>query len=136
MGALAIGAFTGCVCYGGVLLKGRLGYDDSLDAFGVHGLGGAFGAVATGVFALKAVNPAGADGLVAAGSLVLVGKQLAGVVVAGAYAGAVTWVLLKVLGATMGLRVSTDQEREGLDTALHGEIGYTLGNSASSLFRG
>jgi Amt family ammonium transporter len=135
MGALAIGAFTGVVCYGGVLMKGKLGYDDSLDAFGVHGLGGAFGAILTGVLALRAVNPAGDDGLVASGSFALLGKQLVGLVAAGAYAAAVTYLLLKVLEKAVGLRVTRDQEREGLDTALHGEIGYTLGNSASALFR-
>ncbi|HET6343654.1 MAG TPA: ammonium transporter [Myxococcota bacterium] len=135
MGALAIGALTGVACYGGVLMKGRFGYDDSLDAFGVHGVGGAFGALITGVLALRAVNPAGTDGLVASGSFALLGKQLAGLGAAGAYAAGVTFLLLKVLEKTVGLRVSRDQEREGLDTALHGEIGYTLGNSAAALFR-
>ncbi len=128
MGALAIGFLTSGVCYGGVLLKARWGYDDALDAFGVHGVGGAFGAIATGVFAVKLVNPAGADGLLQ-GSAALLMKQLVGIAAAGVYAIALTWVLLKVISATMGLRVSKDEEREGLDTALHGEAGYVLGSS-------
>lgn len=135
MGAITIGAFTGCVCYGGVLLKGKLGYDDALDAFGVHGVGGAFGALITGVFALKAVNSAGADGLVAAGNWALLGKQAVGIGAAGLYAAVITSILLMILNKAMGLRVTQDEEREGLDTALHGEIGYTLGSNTSALFR-
>lgn len=133
MGAIAIGLCTGGVCYGGVLMKARFKYDDSLDAWGVHGVGGAFGALATGVLARKAVHPAGADGLLA-GDPMLVVKQLVGGGVAAAYAAAVTFVLLKVLQATMGLRAAADQEREGLDTALHGETGYTFGTQ-TALYR-
>ena len=128
MGALCIGFLTSAVCYGGVLLKGRLGYDDALDAFGVHGVGGAFGAIATGVFAVKAVNAAGADGLLQ-GSAALLAKQCISVGAAALYAGVVTYGLLKVLDVTVGLRVTKDEEREGLDTALHGETGYVLGGS-------
>jgi Amt family ammonium transporter len=124
--ALVIGALAGAVCYGAILLKGRLGYDDTLDAFGVHGVGGALGALLTGLFATKAVNAAGADGLLAGnGQLVL--EQLAGVVVAAAYAGLVSFVLLKVLDRVLGLRVERDVEREGLDVAVHGESGYGFG---------
>ena len=133
MGAIAIGLSTGAVCYGGVLLKARFRYDDSLDAWGVHGVGGAFGALATGVLARKAMNPGGADGLLA-GDPTLLLKQAVGVAVAAAYAAAVTFVLLKGLQATLGLRVPLDQEREGLDTALHGETGYTFGTQ-TALYR-
>jgi len=118
--ALVMGLMAGIVCYGGVMLKHRLGYDDSLDAFGVHGLGGAFGAVATGVFA-----SIGATGLIA-GNFHQLLIQVIGVVAAGAYAVAVTVVILLVLKATMGLRVDSDEERMGLDQTAHSESGYNL----------
>ena len=130
MAAIAIGGAAGVVCYGGVLLKSRLGYDDSLDAFGVHGIGGAAGALLTGVFASTAFNASGKDGLLA-GNPGLVGTQLLGVGAAAAYAAVVTFVLLKVIDAVIGLRVDGDEEREGLDTVLHGESGYTLGSNTS-----
>jgi Amt family ammonium transporter len=130
MAAIAIGGAAGVVCYGGVLLKSRLGYDDSLDAFGVHGIGGAAGALLTGVFASTAFNAAGKDGLLA-GNPGLFGTQLLGVGAAAAYAAVVTFVILKVIDAVIGLRVDTDEEREGLDTVLHGESGYTLGSNTS-----
>ncbi len=117
--ALLMGLTAGPVCYGGILLKHRLGYDDSLDAFGVHGLGGAWGAVATGLFA-----SVGVAGLVAGdGRQLLV--QLVGVVAAAAYAVVVTLVLLFVLRLTMGLRVEEDDERMGLDQAAHSETAYS-----------
>jgi Amt family ammonium transporter len=126
MAAIVIGVTAGAVCFGGVLLKSRFHYDDALDAFGVHGVGGALGALLTGVFAKKVFNAAGADGLLAGGGELLV-TQLIGVVAAGAYAAVVTFVLAKVLDATIGLRVSEEAEREGLDVALHGESGYEDG---------
>ena len=132
MGALAIGALAGLVCYGGVLLKGKLGYDDALDAFGVHGIGGALGALLTGVFATKVVNEAGADGLIH-GNVALLGKQALGLVAAGAYAAVVTFILLKVLDKTVGLRVEKDEEREGLDAVLHGEAGAVSGLTGGHL---
>ncbi len=128
MSACAIGFLTGLVCYGGVLLKHRFGYDDALDAFGVHGVGGIFGALITGVFASKAWNEAGQDGLIS-GNVDLFIEQLIGVVVAGAFSAVVTYVLLKGIDKTIGLRPSTDDEREGLDVNLHGETGYSLGGS-------
>src|SRR5690349_16925502 len=85
MAAIIIGIAAGVVCYGGVMLKGRFGYDDALDAFGVHGVGGALGALLTGVFAAKAFNPAGADGLLRGGTDVMV-TQIIGVVAAAAFA--------------------------------------------------
>jgi ammonium transporter, Amt family len=132
MAAIAIGGAAGVACYLGVLLKSRAGYDDALDAFGVHGIGGALGAILTGVFATKALTPDGIGGLLSGNPGTLV-TQLLGVVAAGAYAAGVTFVILKVLQATMGLRVSTDVEREGLDVVLHGESGYTMGNSPVSM---
>jgi ammonium transporter, Amt family len=123
MAALVIGAAAGAACFAGVLLKVRLGYDDALDAFGVHGVGGALGALLTGVFAAKVYNAAGADGLLR-GNVRLFGVQALGVVAAGLYAAAVTWVILKVVDRAIGLRVDADAEREGLDPVLHGESAY------------
>jgi Amt family ammonium transporter len=128
MGAIAIGVAAGLACYGAVMLKGKLNYDDTLDAFGVHGVGGAVGTVLLGVFAAKAWNPAGADGLLAGNSAFL-GKQAVAVVVAIAYSVAGTLVILKVVDALVGLRVTADEEREGLDINLHGEEGYSIGSS-------
>jgi ammonium transporter, Amt family len=130
MAAIAIGGLAGAACYGGVLLKSRFRYDDSLDAFGVHGVGGAVGAILTGVFASTAFNEAGKDGLLAGNPGVLV-TQAIGVVAAAAYAAVVTFLILKLIDAVIGLRVSKDEEREGLDSALHGESGYTLGTTTS-----
>lgn len=121
MAAAVMGLLAGVVCFGGVLLKGKLGYDDALDAFGVHGIGGLLGALLTGVFASAAWNPTIKDG-----SLALFGEQALGALATAVYSVGVTLVLLKVLDATMGLRVDEDTEREGLDLALHGERGYLL----------
>src|SRR5688572_27656839 len=137
LGALAIGAITAPVCFLAVLLKGRLRYDDSLDAFGIHGVGGALGALLTGVCASAAWNsPADpAKGVSGAleGNLAILGEQAFSVLVAGLYAGAVTWIILKVLEATMGLRVPEDSEREGLDVSLHGEEAYHEGQGTSAI---
>ena len=123
MAALVIGFLAGLACFLVVelLVRGRV--DDALDVFGVHGIGGIVGALATGIFATKTVNPAGADGLLYGNPGQLV-TQLIAVVVVGVYAAAVTWVILKVLGATVGLRVSDQEERQGLDTSQHGEVAY------------
>jgi Amt family ammonium transporter len=100
------------------MMKHKFGYDDSLDAFGVHGLGGAFGAVATGIFATV-----GASGLIA-GNLQQLWIQIVGVLAGGAYAVVVTLLILALLKATIGLRVSADDETIGLDQTLHSESGY------------
>lgn len=119
MGALVIGIAAGVLCYWGATgLKHMLGYDDSLDAFGVHGIGGIVGAILTGVFALKSVG--GTAGMLE-GNTAQVGIQLLGVVATLVYTGVVTYIILKVVDAIMGLRVSEEDEREGLDLALHGE---------------
>lgn len=118
--ALLMGLSAGCICYVGVMMKHRLGYDDSLDAFGIHGVGGAWGAIATGIFATV-----GATGLIG-GNLQQLWVQLVGVVAAGAYAVVVTMILIFVLGKLMGLRVEKDDERMGLDQSSHSETGYNI----------
>jgi Amt family ammonium transporter len=123
--AIVIGAAAGLVCYFAVVSKERLGYDDTLDAFGVHGVGGALGAILTGVFARKALNEAGHDGMIY-GNVKAIVPQLVGIVAVGAYAALVTFVLLKLIEKTIGLRVPVSDEREGLDATEHGETGYAL----------
>lgn len=126
IGSIFIGIGGGFVCYfGAVILKNKLGYDDSLDAFGVHGLGGTFGALATGLFATKAVNAAGNDGLFY-GNPSLLAIQAITVVATWVFAFVMTMILLKVLDATMGLRVSKEGEVTGLDMSEHGENSYNL----------
>jgi ammonium transporter, Amt family len=129
MAALIIGAVAGGACYGAVMLKTKLGYDDTLDAFGVHGVGGALGSIMLGVFARKLWNSGGAEGLVA-GDTAFFGKQLLAVGVAIGYAVVGTVVLLKVTKALVGLRVSAEEEHDGLDINLHGEEAYNVGVSA------
>jgi Amt family ammonium transporter len=124
--SLLIGIGCAAVCYLGVnFLKARFGYDDTLDVFGVHGLGGTWGAIATGIFATRAVNPAGADGLVA-GNPAQVGVQLIGVAAGWGLAIVGTFVLLKVTGLVTPLRVTEDDEIVGLDLSQHGETAYSL----------
>ncbi|MBX7196686.1 MAG: ammonium transporter [Sandaracinaceae bacterium] len=122
--SMAIGAMAGGACFGGVLLKGRFGYDDALDAFGVHGLGGALGAVLTGVFASTVWNPGARDGALY-GGWDLFAENVLGVVVAAAYAGGASFVLLKAIDRVIGLRPDKDTELEGLDVTLHGEEAYS-----------
>ena len=118
--SLLIGVGAAVVCYLGVnVLKARLGYDDSLDVFGVHGLGGTWGALATGIFATKSVNPAG-SGLVDGNSGQIV-AQLLGAAAGWGLAIAGTYLILKVVGLITPLRVSAEDEVSGLDLALHGE---------------
>ena len=122
--AMVIGVIAGAVCYwASIVLKNKLGYDDSLDAFGVHGVGGIVGSILVGVFATRAINdvakgqPVGlVDGH--AGQIL---TQLYGVVVIGVFCAVATWIILKILDVAIGLRVTQDEEVEGLDTALHGE---------------
>jgi Amt family ammonium transporter len=121
--AIVIGFAAGFICYGGVLLKYRIGYDDSLDAFGVHGVGGLAGALLTGVFAQKALNDAGANGALFGNVHQLVVQAIA-CAASGVYAAVVTFVLLKVIDKMVGVRVEVSDEREGLDTTQHGEEGY------------
>jgi len=121
--ALIIGGVAGVICYIAVLAKDRLGYDDSLDVVGIHGVGGVWGTLATGLFASKLINAEGNDGLFF-GNASLLGTQLVGVIATIIYCAVVTSVILYVLKALMGLRVTEDQEETGVDTAAHGEVGY------------
>jgi Amt family ammonium transporter len=124
--ALLIGAAVSPICYLGVnYLKPRLGFDDSLDVFGIHGLGGAWGAVATGLFATTVVNPAGADGLFY-GSATLVGRQVLAVAACAGAAAIGTFIILKLVALVMPLRVSEEEEEKGLDVAIHGETAYAF----------
>lgn len=124
MGAIALGTIAGVVCLWGVTgLKKALGYDDSLDVFGIHGIGGIIGAIGTGVFVAPALGGVGVDGYSMAGQVV---TQATGVLITLVWSGVVSFVLFKLIDMTMGLRVSEEQEREGLDTASHGERAYNL----------
>jgi Amt family ammonium transporter len=121
--AIVIGFVAGGVCYGAVLLKNRFGYDDALDAFGVHGVGGLAGALLTGVLAQKALNDAGADGALF-GNVRQLGVQAIACAATGVYAAVLTFGILELLDATLGLRVAEPDEREGLDATQHGEQAY------------
>jgi len=123
--AIIVGLAAGVVCYFAINLKSKLGYDDSLDVVGVHGVGGTWGALATGLFASKAINAAGNDGLFF-GNPSLLGIQALSVVSAWVYSFVVTLIILKVLDWTMGLRISEEQEVNGLDLSQHGEAGYSF----------
>lgn len=130
MGAIVLGLVTGAACLWGVTgLKHMLGYDDSLDVFGVHGIGGIIGAIGTGILVNPALGGSGvydyAAGAVAEYSSAQVMSQLWGVGVAVVWSGVVSFVLFTLLKMTMGLRVSQDEEREGLDTVSHGERAYS-----------
>jgi len=125
MPATLIGLGAGIFCYLGVVGKNRFGYDDSLDVVGVHGVGGTWGALATGLFASKAVNDMGENGLFF-GNPELFGIQLLTVLITWVYAFGMTLVILKVLDWTMGLRVSEEEEEIGLDLSQHSETGYNF----------
>ena len=124
LGSLVIGAAAGSICFLATSrLKRKLGYDDSLDAFGVHGVGGIVGALLTGVFAAPVLGGAGlSDGVDSIGAQL--GRQFVGVVVTFIYSGVVSFVVLKVIDATLGLRVTAEEESDGLDLSLHDERGY------------
>ncbi|CAG1066874.1 Ammonium transporter [uncultured bacterium] len=124
--SLLIGLAAGAICYVSVaIVKPLFGYDDSLDAFGIHGVGGIWGAVATGFFASTAINAAGAPGLFS-GSGALLGKQLLAIGACFLYSFTITMVILKGLDMVMGLRVGKDEEMQGLDITQHSESGYSL----------
>jgi Amt family ammonium transporter len=125
MSAFAIGVAAGVVCYIALNLKGRFGYDDSLDAFGVHGVGGLFGTLAAGLFAQKIINPGGADGMFFGNGHQFY-VQIVSVVVVGVYSFVVSLILLKVIDLLIGLRTSEEDEVNGLDVSQHGESGYTF----------
>jgi ammonium transporter, Amt family len=124
MGAIVLGAIAGVACLWGVTgLKKALGYDDSLDVFGIHGIGGIIGAIGTGIFVSPALGGVGVDDYAMVGQVII---QAKGVLITIAWSGIVSLVLFKLIDMTMGLRVTEEQEREGLDTASHGERAYNL----------
>jgi Amt family ammonium transporter len=123
--AIIIGLVAGVLCYYAINLKTKFGYDDSLDVVGVHGVGSTWGVLATGLFATKAINSAGNNGLLF-GNSSLIGIQAISAVSVWIYSFVVTLIILKVLDWTMGLRVSEEHEITGLDTSQHGETGYSF----------
>jgi Amt family ammonium transporter len=125
MPALLIGLLAGALCYISLNMKVRLGYDDSLDAFGVHGVGGIIGTLGAGLFAEKMINPAAADGLFFGNPHQLV-IQMLGIAVVAVYSFFISLVLLKLIDSTIGLRVTEEEERMGLDLSQHEESGYSL----------
>ncbi len=123
-GALAIGLLAGGLCYSATLLRERVRIDDALDVFAVHGVGGTWGAIATGIFAVAAIG--GASGLIE-GNPQQVGIQLVAVLATYAFAATATFVIVKVVGLAVGLRVSEADEELGLDVTQHGEVAYGTG---------
>jgi Amt family ammonium transporter len=121
--AMAIGAITAPISYYVIKLRQRVGLDESLDVLACHGTGGLIGGVLTGVFATTAVNSAGANGLLA-GNAALLGPQILGMLIAGAYSFIFTFVVAKVLDKTIGIAVSEREEEVGLDISEHGERAY------------
>jgi ammonium transporter, Amt family len=128
LASILIGAIAGVLCYSACNLKSKLGYDDSLDVVGVHGVGGTWGALATGLFATKLVNDAGGDGLFY-GNPKQIWVQLLAVLVTWILGFVMTTVILKVLDAIMGLRVNEQDELAGLDLSQHSETAYVFGGS-------
>src|SRR5438128_5516924 len=135
MSALMIGALAGVFCYSACNFKSKLGYDDSLDVVGVHGVGGTWGAIATGLWASKAVNPDGADGLLF-GNPGQLWTQIVAILASYALAAVMTAVILKVVDAIVGLRVPEEDEVAGLDLSQHSETAYVLGGGSYSEFSG
>lgn len=125
MPALLIGAAAGLLCYTALNAKTKFGYDDSLDAFGVHGVGGTLGTVMAGFFASVAINSAGANGMFF-GNPKQLAVQAGSVILVAAYSFIVSLIIFKVIDVTAGLRVNGDEETEGLDITQHGESGYTV----------
>ena len=126
MNAILIGMLVSLFCYIAIAyIKGKLGYDDALDVFGVHGVGGMWGTIATGIFAEKAVNAAGADGLFLGGTHQFLVQCLL-ILVAPVFAGLVTWILFKAVDALMGMRVEKKDEIVGLDLTQQSEAAYTV----------
>ncbi|WP_084575720.1 ammonium transporter [Sporomusa malonica] len=124
MSAIIMGLVGGIICFFAVAVaKHKLGYDDSLDAFGVHGVGGTWGAIATGLFASTAVNPAGADGFFY-GNAAQVLKQLVGVGTSWVFAAVMTFVIIKAIGLVMQIKADEEQQVQGMDVTEHGERGY------------
>ncbi|OGW53380.1 MAG: hypothetical protein A2Z46_07435 [Nitrospirae bacterium RBG_19FT_COMBO_55_12] len=124
MPALVIGIAAGLLCYTALNAKTKLRYDDSLDAFGVHGVGGTLGTVAVGLFASLAINSAGANGLFF-GNPRQLAVQAGAVALIALYSFVVSLILFKIIEKVVGVRVDMEQETEGMDITQHGETGYT-----------
>jgi Amt family ammonium transporter len=133
MAAIVIGAVAGFLCYTACNLKSKLGYDDSLDVVGVHGVGGTWGALATGIFAWKLINPDGGDGLLH-GNPGQLGVQIVAILASWILAFVGTFIIAKVLDTVMGLRVTDEDEASGLDLSQHSETAYALSGGAYSEF--
>jgi ammonium transporter, Amt family len=133
--SIIIGAVAGALCYAACNLKSKLGYDDSLDVVGVHGVGGTWGALATGLFASKAVNEAGGDGLFF-GNPGQLWTQIVAILATYVLAIVATYIILKVVDAIVGLRVTDEDEVAGLDLSQHSETAYALGGGSYSEFAG
>ncbi|MBF0517625.1 MAG: ammonium transporter [Nitrospirae bacterium] len=125
MAAVAVGSLAGVVCYFALTLKPRFGYDDSLDAFGVHGVGGSIGTICVGLFACKALNTQGNDGLLYGNAKQLF-VQLGAVLTVAVFSFIMTIVIFKVISLFTAIRVSPEDELEGLDTTQHNESGYSM----------
>ena len=124
MGAIILGVAAGMICLWAVTrLKKFMGYDDTLDVFGIHAVGGIVGAIGTGIFVSPALGGVGVDGYSMGGQVI---TQATGVLITVVWSGVVSFVLFKLVDATMGLRVPEETEREGLDTATHGERAYSV----------
>lgn len=125
MSSLIIGFAAGAVCYTALNMKNKLKYDDSLDAFGVHGVGGILGTFAVGLFAQTLINPAGSNGLFF-GNAKLLTSQIIAILVTMIYSFVMTTIILKIIDKTIGLRIDEESEFNGLDISQHGESGYTF----------
>jgi Amt family ammonium transporter len=126
--SIVIGFIGGAVCFWGIFsLKKKIGYDDALDAFGLHGIGGTWGGIATGLFATTSVNDAGANGLFY-GDPSLLWKQLIAIVATYLFVGIATFIIVKVVGLIVSLRATQEEETLGLDITLHGERAYHESN--------
>jgi Amt family ammonium transporter len=118
MWAIVLGLGAGVLCYGGIMLKNKFGYDDALDVVGIHGLGGTYGALGTGVLATV-----GADGLIA-GNAHQLWVQFVSVVATWVFCFVMTFIIFKVVDATIGLRANGEEQDRGMDIAEHSETGY------------
>jgi Amt family ammonium transporter len=135
MAAIVIGLAAGVVCYSACLAKSLFGYDDSLDVVGVHGVGGILGAVLTGVFATKAINPAGNDGLLYGNPSLLI-TQIKAVAITIVFVAVGSAVILMIVKAIVGIRVSEQEERMGLDLSQHSESAYVFGSDYDEAIEG
>jgi Amt family ammonium transporter len=127
---MVIGLLAGVICAWAVSQKYRLGFDDSLDVVGVHGIGGLVGMISIGFVAALVANPAGANGLFYGGGFSLLGKQVIASIAMAVFAFVVTWIIATVITKTMGFRADPDDEIAGLDTTQHAESAYDLAGVA------